>query len=66
MVLVPLVPRPLGRLPLLLSARAQAYAPSPAAPPPTPTAPTALPAPPGDASEDEQDAALVLRFGYHV
>jgi len=89
MVLLPLVPRPLGRLPLLLRAMqapaethtvqtptgaqtiAQTIAPT--GEPPAPPAPPALPAPPAPtpagseaASDDEQDAALALRFGFHV
>jgi hypothetical protein len=65
MVLVPLVPRPLGRLRMLLpSLQAQAATPPPSLPPPPPSAP-----PPPEskaATEDEEDAALALRFGFHV
>jgi hypothetical protein len=68
----PLVPRPLGRLPLLLRAlqapagaqTVQTGAQTPAGAPPAGC--DAASAPPAAASEDEQDAALALRFGFHV
>jgi hypothetical protein len=77
------VPRPLGRLQLLLRAmqapaethtlQTPAGAPTgvhtgePAGAPPAPPAPPA-PTPAGSeaASDDEQDAALALRFGFHI
>lgn len=69
MVLLPLVPRPLGRLRLLLHALpapavAQAVQTPTDAPPPV--APGAPPAGCEAASDDEHDAALALRFGFHV
>jgi hypothetical protein len=80
MVLLPLVPRPLGRMRLLLHAlHAPAVAqavqtPTDAPPPPVaPVAPGAPPVAPGEppagceaASDDEHDAALALRFVFHV
>jgi hypothetical protein len=73
MVLIPLVPRPLGRLRLLLlhapaatqTVQTPTGAQTPAGAPPAPGAP---PSPAGceAASEDEEDAALALRFGFHV
>ena len=75
MVLLPLVPRPLGRLPLLLRAlqapagaqTVQTGVQTPAgAPPAGCDAASAPPAGCDAASEDEEDAALALRFGFHV
>ena len=62
MVLIPLVPRPLGRVRLLLHALHAPHAPASAA------AGAATGAPPagGEAASDEEDAALALRFGFHV
>jgi hypothetical protein len=75
--MTPLVPRSLGRLRLALHAlhapagaqtaqapaQAPAGAPAPGAPPVAPGAP---PAGCEAASDDEEDAALALRFGFHV
>ena len=70
MVLLPLVPRPLGRMRLLLHALhapavAQAVQ-TPTDAPPPPVAPGEPPAGCEAASDDEHDAALALRFGFHV
>jgi hypothetical protein len=77
MVLIPLVPRPLGQLRLLMHAlpapaatqtvRTPAGAQTPAGAPPG-APPSPAPSPPAceAASEDEEDAALALRFGFHV
>jgi hypothetical protein len=73
MVLLPLVPRP-GRMRLLLlralpapaatqTVQTPTGAQTPAGAPPAPGAP---PAGCEAASEDEEDAALALRFGFHV
>ena len=66
MVLVPLVPRPLGRLRMLLPSLQVKAAPPP--PPPLPPLPLPPPPPPAGnaATEDEEHAALALRFGFHV
>jgi hypothetical protein len=79
MVLIPLVPRPLGRMRLLLHAlpapaatqtvQTPTGAQTPAGAPPAPGAPPGAPPSPAGceaASEDEEDAALALRFGFHV
>ena len=72
MVLIPLVPRPLGRLRLLAltSAGVQAAKTPAGVQPPTGAAPPAsgAPSPAGceDASDAEEDAALALRFGFHI
>jgi hypothetical protein len=58
MVLIPLVPRPLGHVRLLLHAPHAPHAPAPPPPPPPPAG--------GEAASDEEDAALALRFGFHV
>jgi hypothetical protein len=67
MVLVPLVPRPLGRLRMLLPSLQVKAAPPPILPP-LPPLPLPPPPPPAGnaATEDEEDAALALRFGFHV
>jgi hypothetical protein len=83
MVLLPLVPRPLGRVRLLMhalhahSTSAAGGAPAAEGAPPAggaqPAAPDLPPvgAPPSPAGceaagNDEDDAALALRFGFHV
>lgn len=72
MVLIPLVPRPLGRLRLLVltSAGVQAVKTPTGVQTPTGAAPPAsgAPSPAGceDASDAEEDAALALRFGFHI
>jgi hypothetical protein len=71
MVLIPLVPRPLGRLPLLMMVSAGAQAVKTPTGVQTPTGvrtPTDTPSPAGceDAIDTEEDAALALRFGFHI
>jgi hypothetical protein len=82
LVLVAAVPRPLRGLRVLLDslsapagpAHAAAGAPPPSLPPsapslPPPSAPSLPPPSPAGgeaASDDEEDAALALRFGFHV
>jgi hypothetical protein len=81
MVLLPLVPRPLGSFRQLLmamqtqgsviagAANAADAAPGAAgapAPPPSAPAPPSSPAGCEAASDNEEDAGLALRFGFHV